>query len=292
MKDFIDIAGLETGCGNRCYRNLYPIKKSTAKCVEQLIKAGAIFLGKTKTTQVSDGQTPTEWFGYLVAFHVLRTSKVKTPPRGDGCQKPSGSSTGSAVACAAYDWIDFSIGTDTGGSIRHPAGVNGICGSRPSLKLSLEELSLSPLMDTIGIFTLSALMLEAVSKVIYRPCFGMTVPTSPKLKYRLLCLVRSQLDDCNQWFPLPDGSGDATAAETEIFNLEDLWAKARPSGQSKIISKATGKIYQVLAYHRYLETVTDPFIADYQAAQKGRKPFIEPILRARHEHTRQIAPIE
>lgn len=78
----------------------------------------------------------------------------------------------------------------------------------------------------------------------------------------------------------------------EALNLEDLWAKTNPMGQSESLCKATGKIYQILTYRQYLEQVIDPFVADYEAAHQGRKPFIKPVLRARHEHAQQITPSE
>lgn len=53
-------------------------------------------------------------------------------PRGDSYQSPAGSSSGSAVAVAAYDWVDCGVGSDTSGSGRRPAMVNGIWKFRPS----------------------------------------------------------------------------------------------------------------------------------------------------------------
>lgn len=53
-------------------------------------------------------------------------------PRGDGYQSPAGSSSGSAAAVAAYDWLDCALGTDTSGSGRRPAIANGVWQFRPS----------------------------------------------------------------------------------------------------------------------------------------------------------------
>jgi Asp-tRNA(Asn)/Glu-tRNA(Gln) amidotransferase A subunit family amidase len=53
---------------------------------------------------------------------------------------------------ASYDWLDLAVGTDTGGSIRVPAGVNGVYGIRPSHDSALLKgiIPLSPEMDTVG----------------------------------------------------------------------------------------------------------------------------------------------
>jgi Asp-tRNA(Asn)/Glu-tRNA(Gln) amidotransferase A subunit family amidase len=53
---------------------------------------------------------------------------------------------------ASYDWLDLTVGTDTGGSIRIPAGVNVVYGIRPSQDSALLKgiIPLSPEMDTVG----------------------------------------------------------------------------------------------------------------------------------------------
>lgn len=59
----MDVNGLETGLGNRSYRRLYPSRTSSARCVDQLMDAGALLVGKTKTTQFAEGQVPLQWYG-------------------------------------------------------------------------------------------------------------------------------------------------------------------------------------------------------------------------------------
>ena len=65
VKDIIDVAGLETGLGNRSYRRLYPSRTSSAQCISQLIDSGAILVGKTKTTQFAEGEVPIQWYERL-----------------------------------------------------------------------------------------------------------------------------------------------------------------------------------------------------------------------------------
>lgn len=65
VKDIIDVAGLKTGCGNRSYRELYPSRTHSARCVQQLVDAGAVLVGKTKTTQFAEGEAPTQWCDLL-----------------------------------------------------------------------------------------------------------------------------------------------------------------------------------------------------------------------------------
>ena len=68
VKDIVDVAGLETGLGNRSYRKLYPGRPSSARCIKPLLDAGAILVGKTKTTQFAEGQVPIQWYGSYPHF--------------------------------------------------------------------------------------------------------------------------------------------------------------------------------------------------------------------------------
>lgn len=82
-------------------------------------------MGLTKLSYIIAREEPTDAVDFQTAFN----------PRGDGYQSPAGSSSGSAVAVASYDWLDCDIGTDTSGSGRRPALVNGIFQFRPSYDL-------------------------------------------------------------------------------------------------------------------------------------------------------------
>lgn len=68
VKDIIDVDGLETGLGNRSYRKLYPSRTSSARCIDQLLNAGALLMGKTKTSQFAEGEVPSQWYGNFLNF--------------------------------------------------------------------------------------------------------------------------------------------------------------------------------------------------------------------------------
>jgi Asp-tRNA(Asn)/Glu-tRNA(Gln) amidotransferase A subunit family amidase len=78
-------------------------------------------------------------------------------PRADGYQSPSMSSAGSAAAVAGYDWVDFSVGTDTFGSVIMPAAACGVYGFRSTK--GIQDLSgiipVSKHLDTVGFFARS-----------------------------------------------------------------------------------------------------------------------------------------
>lgn len=103
IKDTMDLKGLKTGASSKAYTALYPVKESSAEVVQKLIDYGFVAVGKMKSTQFADSEWPTcDYVDYHAPFN----------PRGDGYLTTSGSSSGSAAGVAAYDWLDFAIGSD------------------------------------------------------------------------------------------------------------------------------------------------------------------------------------
>jgi hypothetical protein len=101
VKDIYDIAGLRTSNGNRAWYHLYPPANVTGPAVQSLINAGAIVVGKMKTSQFANGEVATaDWVDYHSPFN----------PRGDGYQDPSSSTSGPGAGEGAYPWLDISIG--------------------------------------------------------------------------------------------------------------------------------------------------------------------------------------
>jgi len=116
VKDNIDVAGWETtaACPGFAYT-----PERTATAVRKLQDAGAILIGKTNLDQFATGLN-----GTRSPYGVPRS--VSDPAMISG-----GSSSGSAVAVAA-GLVAFALGTDTAGSGRVPAALNGIVGYKPS----------------------------------------------------------------------------------------------------------------------------------------------------------------
>jgi len=138
VKDNIDVAGLATTAA--CPAFSY-VPERSAFVVERLQEAGAIVLGKTNLDQFATGLVGVR-SPYGVPRNALRADLI-----------PGGSSSGSAVAVAA-GIVDVALGTDTAGSGRIPAGMNGIVGLKPTLGL-LSSTGMVPAcrtLDTVSVF--------------------------------------------------------------------------------------------------------------------------------------------
>lgn len=165
VKDNIDIASHKTSYGSPAWRDAHAAPMHNAVCVDQLLAAGAHCVGKVVADEFTyslDGEN--QFFG--------TPRNAKAPDR-----VPGGSSSGSAASVAS-GLADFSIGTDSGGSIRVPASLCGIWGMRPSLHRISEAgvLPFMPSVSTVGVLAARFEYLNAAVRVLLRSGSKPTVP--------------------------------------------------------------------------------------------------------------------
>ena len=148
LKDIVDTKDMPTQRGSPIFSDRQ--SKTDARLVEHLREAGAVIIGKTKTTE----------FAFM---HPTDTCNPFDPAR-----TPGGSSSGSAAAVAARH-VPLAIGTQTGGSVIRPASFCGVYGFKPTRgtisRSGVFRTSVS--LDQVGGFSNSlddiALLMDVVS---------------------------------------------------------------------------------------------------------------------------------
>lgn len=103
VKDIFDIEGMRMTAGCRAFFDLSTPSAQSAPALQRLIAQGAQLVGSLKLGSLITKEEPTESVDYHAPFN----------PRADGYQSAWSSSGGSGAAIAAYDWLDFSLATDS-----------------------------------------------------------------------------------------------------------------------------------------------------------------------------------
>jgi len=158
VKDIIETRTLPTTCGSPIYRDR--ITGRDAACVTQLVKAGAIVLGKAVTTEFAGGHA-----GKTHNPHNLRHT-------------PAGSSSGSAAAVADF-MAPIGYGTQTSGSVIRPGAFNGVVAYKGTYGWAdlTGVKTYSKSLDTLGFFAR-----EANDLALIRAAYGHAAadpPTEP-----------------------------------------------------------------------------------------------------------------
>ena len=153
VKDVFAVEGHKNSAGNPDWLRTHEKETRTAPIIEKLLSNGAILNGLTHTDEL---------------MYSLNGENIHygTPPNPLNANYiPGGSSSGSASAAVERD---FTIGTDTGGSIRVPSSYCGLYGLRPTHHaVSIDGvIPLAPSFDTIGWMSTSSRILKEVGDVL------------------------------------------------------------------------------------------------------------------------------
>lgn len=153
IKDVFYAKGVRCTAGSKILANYIP--KENAPVITKLKKAGAILIGTNNLNEFASGITGINPF-YGYSNNPWDKSRIS-----------GGSSGGSAVAVAT-GMSFFSLGTDTGGSIRVPASLCGVIGLKPTYGLISKHnvIPLSPSLDHVGCITRSVWDAAAVLECI------------------------------------------------------------------------------------------------------------------------------
>lgn len=148
VKDSIDVAGVQTtlACPDYAYR-----ASATAPAVQRLLDAGALYVGKTSLDQFATGLNGTRT-PYTIPRSVYGGDLIS-----------GGSSSGSALA-VALGQVPFAVATDTAGSGRVPAALNGVIGFKPSRGL-ISTVGLVPACKSLDCISVMAGSIDDVDRV-------------------------------------------------------------------------------------------------------------------------------
>ncbi|MDR6957869.1 amidase [Pseudomonas brassicacearum] len=169
VKDTIDVAGLATRASSQALADAAPAT-THADVVQALLDKGCRLVAKTSLHELAFGTTG-----------INRWTGTAPNPRYPG-RIPGGSSSGSAAAVAA-GLADFSLGTDTGGSVRIPACCCGVFGFKPTFG-RVSRRGVMPAhtsLDCVGPFAASLPMLVSAMQAIDPTFVPVAAPDAPRL---------------------------------------------------------------------------------------------------------------
>ena len=149
IKDLFDVAGEVTGAGSTVLRARPPASVD-APAVARLRSAGAVLFGRTNMVEFA-------YSGVGINPHY-GTPRNVWDRRADGSGRVSGGSSSGGGVSVADGMCTASLGSDTGGSVRIPAALNGLCGFKPtayrvpvlgSIPLAVTHDSVGPIANSV-----------------------------------------------------------------------------------------------------------------------------------------------
>jgi len=215
IKDNMCTRGVRTTCSSKMLENFIPPYDATV--VEKLNAAGMVMVGKSNLDEFAMGSS-TENSALFTTRNPWDTDRV-----------PGGSSGGSAVAVAAGEAV-CAVGSDTGGSIRQPAGFCSVVGMKPTYgRVSRYGLvAFASSLDQIGPLTQDvtdcALLMNAIAGYDQRDSTSIPEPVPDYTKSLKTDLKGMRLGVPKEYYVEGMQSGVSDAIQTALKKLEELGA--------------------------------------------------------------------
>ena len=216
IKDNMCTKGIRTTCSSKMLENFVPPYEATV--VEKLNSCGAVIVGKANMDEFAMGSS-TEHSAFFTTHNPWDLSRV-----------PGGSSGGSAVAVAADETI-YALGSDTGGSIRQPAGFCSVVGLKPTYgRVSRYGLvAFASSLDQIGPLTKNvtdcALVMNAIAGYDNRDSTSVPQPVPDYTKCLKKDLKGLSIGVPKEYFVAGMQAEVETSMRTAIDKLEELGAR-------------------------------------------------------------------
>jgi aspartyl-tRNA(Asn)/glutamyl-tRNA(Gln) amidotransferase subunit A len=216
IKDVICTKGIRTTCSSKMLENFVPPYNATV--MEKLLAQKAVIVGKTNMDEFAMGSS-TEHSAFFPTHNPWDLSRV-----------PGGSSGGSAVAVAAEEAI-YTLGSDTGGSIRQPAGFCSVVGLKPTYgrvsRFGLVAFASS--LDQIGPITKDvtdcALVMNAIAGYDPRDSTSVPLPVPDYTQQLVPDIKGLKIGIPGEYFVKGMQSEVRTALEAAINKLHELGAE-------------------------------------------------------------------
>lgn len=256
VKDVLCTKGVRTTAASRMLENFIP--PYDAHVVEKLKDAGAIIVAKTNMDEFAMGSS-TEFSAFMTTANPWNTECV-----------PGGSSGGSAASVAAMQAYG-SLGSDTGGSIRQPAGLCGCVGIKPTYgRVSrYGAIAYGSSFDQVGPLARtvkdSALLLQVVAGHDERDATSANLPTANYVT----AADRTSLAGMTLGLPL-EYWGEGLSPEVETA-CRDAVAQAKALG-AKIMDVSLPHLsYSVAAYYILASAEASTNLARYDGLRYGKR---------------------
>lgn len=279
VKDNFHIDGMITTLGNKAFAKYYGTQSLTSEYLKHVVDLGAIIVGKTKLSSFAGTEVPPRGpIDYFAPFN----------PRADGYQGPQGSSSGAGASAAGYAWIDASICTDTTGSCRGPAQINGVWGLRTTWGSTPMEgiVPSAQQFDTVGLMTRSS---EEMQRFV-DTSIGTKRPLSNKPTKLIYPTDWLPTKDSEQMAMIEDFTGivekSLGVTRTEV-SLSEEWALTAPEGLRAIsiadYLRKTGLWVNMYPGYQNFESFREGYKSKF-----GVKPYTSPVQSSKWEQGSQI----
>jgi aspartyl-tRNA(Asn)/glutamyl-tRNA(Gln) amidotransferase subunit A len=254
IKDNMCTKGVRTTCSSRMLANFVPPYEATV--VEKLNERGAVIVGKANMDEFAMGSS-TEHSAFFTTQNPWDLSRV-----------PGGSSGGSAVAVAADEAI-YALGSDTGGSIRQPAGFCSVTGLKPTYgRVSRYGLvAFASSLDQIGPLTKDvtdcAIVLNAIAGYDSRDSTSAPYPVPDYTQCLTADLKGLSIGVPKEYFVTGMQAEVEKALRAAINKLEQLGAKV----EWEVSLPHTG--YALAAYYIIAPSEASANLARYDGVKYG-----------------------